>query len=72
MKIKEIDIPDELIDFIMELELLRSYKTIKKDLKSKKSLHPDDREHMEQLFEAIKIVGDYYVYNFRGKAKLNG
>jgi len=69
MKLKEVDIPDELIDFFMEHELINSYKNIQNDLKTNKFFHPDDKPYMEEVFAALKIIGGYYVHNFDKKVK---
>ena len=69
MKLKEVNVPDELVDFIMEYELIRTYKNIKRELKNDAFFHPDDKPFLEETLEALKVVGKYFVYKFDEKVK---
>lgn len=69
MKLKEVEVPDELIDFIMEYELVNTYKSIKRELKNDAFFHPDDKPFLKETLEALKIVGRYYVFKFDEKVK---
>lgn len=70
-----IDIPDEMIDAIMEEQLVNSYRWIKSDvdrLKKKKNLPEHEQEDLvndQVLLSAMEVVGKYYVWNFMKKVK---
>lgn len=68
-----MEMPDEFIDQIIEEILLSSYRYIKDDinrLKKRKKLKDYEKEDLadnEKLLEAMKLVGNYYVWNFKDK-----
>lgn len=70
-----IDIPDEMIDAIMEEQLVNSYNNIKADvarLKKLKDIKPHEKDDLANdtaLLAAMEIVGSYYVWNFKKKVK---
>jgi hypothetical protein len=69
MKLKEVEVPDELVDFIMEHELINTYKNIKRELKNDAFFHPDDKPFLEETLAALKVVGRYFVFKFDEKVK---
>ena len=68
-----MEMPDEFIDQIIEETLLSSYRYIEDDinrLKKRKKLKDFEKEDLadnEKLLEAMKLVGNYYVWNFKDK-----
>jgi hypothetical protein len=64
-----IEISDDCIDEIMATELTQTYKQLKKDLKNPGQQHPDDLKVFKEVFEALKVVGPFYVFNWAKKTK---
>jgi len=68
-----MEMPDEFIDQVIEETLLSSYRYIEDDikrLKKRKKLKDFEKEDLadnEKLLEAMKLVGNYYVWNFKDK-----
>lgn len=64
-----IEVSDDCIDQIMEAELIQTYKQLKKDLKKPKQWHEDDLTAFKEVFEALKVVGPFYVFDWEAKTK---
>lgn len=65
----KIEISDDCIDEIMSAELIETYKQLREDLKNPKQWHEDDFQAFQDVFEALKIVGPFYVFDWEKKTK---
>lgn len=71
-----MEVPDEFIDSIVEEALLDSYKSTKDELaRLKKIKKPaeyqlEDIKDMTEYLAALEIVGNWFVWQFKKKAKI--
>jgi hypothetical protein len=65
----KIEISDDCIDEIMSAELIETYKQLRKDLKNPTQWHEDDRKAFQDVFDALNIVGPFYVFDWKKKTK---
>lgn len=69
-----MDVPGDFIDSIMEEELVRSYHDTKKELTALKKLKKpkeyqlEDIKDLTKYLEALEVVGNSFVWQFREKA----
>lgn len=69
-----MDVPEDFIDSIMEEELVRSYHDTKKELTALKKLKKpkeyqlEDIKDLTKYLEALAVVGNSFVWQFREKA----
>ena len=64
-----IEVSDDCIDMIVEAELIQTYKQLRKDLKTPNKWHIDDLQAFKEVFEALKVVGPFYVFDWAKKTK---
>ncbi len=64
-----LEVSDDCIDQIVEAELVQTYKQLKKDLKNPGQWHVDDLQAFQEVFEALKVVGPFYVFDWKKKTK---
>jgi hypothetical protein len=64
-----IEVSDECVDEIIAAELIQTYKQLQKDLKTPNKWHEDDFKAFQDVFEALKIVGPFYVFDWEKKTK---
>lgn len=64
-----IEIDDEVADQIVGESLIKSYISISESVKEKDKWHEDDIAAWEELLPALKIVGNWYVFDFEGVVK---
>jgi hypothetical protein len=65
----KIEISDDCLDEIMAAELIETYKQLQEDLKNPTQWHLDDLQAFQDVFEALKIVGPFYVFDWEKKTK---
>jgi hypothetical protein len=65
----KIEVSDECIDEIMASELIETYKQLREDLKNPTQWHLDDLQAFQDVFESLKIVGPFYVFDWEKKTK---
>ena len=71
-----MEVPDEFIDSIVEEALLSSYASTKKELAALKKIKKpaeyqlEDIEDMTKYLAALEIVGNWFVWQFKKKAKI--
>lgn len=64
-----LEIDEDCVDKIVAAELIQTYKQLKKDLKNPKQWHEDDLQAFQNVFEALKVVGPFYVFDWDKKTK---
>jgi hypothetical protein len=71
-----IDVPDEFIDSIVEEALLDSYASVKREIAALKKIKKpaeyqlEDIKDMTEYLAALEIVGNWFVWQFKKKAKI--
>ena len=65
----KLEVTGECIDEILSAELVQTYKQLKKDLKNPKQWHEDDLKAFQEVFEALKVVGPFFVFDWKRKTK---
>jgi len=65
----KIEVTDECVDEIIGAELIQTYKQLREDLKHPEQWHEDDFKAFEEVFEALKIVGPFYVFDWKKRTK---
>jgi hypothetical protein len=65
----KLEVNDDCIDQILEAELVQTYKQLGQDLKTPKKWHEDDFKAFQEVFEALKIVGPFFVFDWKKKTK---
>jgi len=71
-----IDVPDEFIDSIVEEALLDSYANVKREIAALKKIKKptdyqlEDIKDMTEYLAALEIVGNWFVWQFKKKAKI--
>jgi hypothetical protein len=64
-----LEVNDDCIDKILEAELVQTYKQLRKDLKRPKQWHVDDLQAFQEVFNALNIVGPFFVFDWKNKTK---
>lgn len=64
-----IEVSDDCVDEIMAAELVETFKQLRKDLKNPKQWAADDLEAFKEVFEALKVVGPFYVFDWKERTK---
>ena len=71
-----MDVPDEFIDAIVEEALLDSYASVKREIAALKKIKKpaeyqlEDIKDMTEYLAALEIVGNWFVWQFKKKAKI--
>ena len=69
-----IEIDDDYLDHLVGEAIVTTYFTLKADLKKAKknpsAYHEEDIEYWTELIPALELVGGWYVFNFKKKAKI--
>ena len=71
-----MEVPDEFIDSIVEEALLDSYASVKRELAALKKIKKpaeyqlEDIKDMTEYLAALEIVGNWFVWQFKKKAKI--
>jgi hypothetical protein len=64
-----IDVSDDCVDEIIAAELIQTYKQLREDLKNPTQWHEDDLKAFQDVFDALNIVGPFYVFDWKKKTK---
>ena len=71
-----MEVPDEFIDSIVEEALLDSYANVKREIAALKKIKKpadyqlEDIKDMTEYLAALEIVGNWFVWQFKKKAKI--
>lgn len=61
----KLEIDMEIADEITRQSLLETYLSLSDDMKSIKHIHEDDLARYKETIDAIKVLGEWYFYNFK-------
>ena len=62
----KLEIDMEFADEITRQSLLETYLNLSDDIKKRKNIHEDDLARYQETVAAIKVLGEWYFYNFKG------
>lgn len=65
----KIEVDDDFLDDLIAGALIEGYISAQNNLKNKTFWHKDDVASLEELLPALKIVGNWYCYDFENKVK---
>ena len=65
----KIEISDDCIDEIIAGELIETYKQLREDLKHPEQWHVDDFNAFQEVFDALNVVGPFYVFDWKKRTK---
>ena len=61
----KLEIDMEFADEITRQSLLETYLSLSDDIKKVKNMHEDDLARYKETIDAIKVLGEWYFYNFK-------
>ncbi len=64
-----LEVSEDCVDEIVQAELIQTYKQLKEDLKNPGQWHVNDLQAFQDVFEALKIVGPFFVTDWKKKTK---
>lgn len=65
----KVEISEDCADGIMEECLVQMYKDVRSYLKDKNTYGEDDVKAFEEVFAALKVVGDWAVQDWKKRIK---
>lgn len=65
----KVEISEDTAEEIMEERLVQMYKDVRSYLKDKNNYGEDDVKAFEEVFAALKVVGDWAVQDWKKRIK---